>query len=693
MFIVLPAGACCVPGSSQARAKSRPRGARQLLLRPALLGLLTVLAFSPARATQVFEQPHNGTGTIYHSSWIDPDGSNYDQFIWDSFTLPAGAAVTELRWRGGYDPDYAYWDGPVLNFTVAIYPSNGGLWEPDVVNGPLAEYEAGDDCGQTAAGIFGGVALYDYHFTLPSPFQAAAGARYWIQATAWQQGIPSWGFAAASGGNGSHFRHWSEYGFQNIPGDQAFSLHTSDAPTATISASVEPVGTGSVFGAGVYPIGSSCTLTATAGAGYGFDSWTDNGTVVETNALYTFAVSADRALVAHFVPACVVTTDCWPGMGGRVTGSGTYNAGTPVTMMATPNLGYDFVAWLEWGSTPVSNSPSYTFTATGDVLLVAQFQQQTLAATFDFDTGTPPVGPYQSMPSTQTQHGLTATFSAPTSSWSVQNTLWGYVPTVFSGNFLFPSGYYYNALHLQFSDLLTDASVAFCTGDYEAETDIPTLVRMRAYVNTTDNPPVAEATMRGEWVILVYPEGILQLSSPTPFNLIVVDIPSGQGPTATGIFYADNFNAVRAPTPTATLTAESFPPEGGLVSGAGTYPAGSTVTLEAVANEGWVFDHWEENFQPTGTSPLLDLVLDADRSLTAVFAPVLAVAYDAQAEPAVVTLSWPWPAAGYVLREKEMTIGAVWLDSPLPVQVVGGRNVAQAPVNPDRQVTFLLRHL
>ena len=65
--------------------------------------------------------------------------------------------------------------GPVLGFSIDIYASIPGGTQPDVVSPPLATYYAGGDAGQTPAGTFGGTAMYDYRFTLPTPFDAAAG--------------------------------------------------------------------------------------------------------------------------------------------------------------------------------------------------------------------------------------------------------------------------------------------------------------------------------------------------------------------------------------------------------------------------------------------------------------------------------------------------------------------------------------
>ncbi len=79
----------------------------------------------------------------------------------------------------------------------------------------------------------------------------------------------------------------------------------------TITATTNPVGYGTVEGAGSYVQGETCTLTATAASGYVFANWTENGTVVSTDATYTFQVNYDRTLVANFNIAPIVPMNCY----------------------------------------------------------------------------------------------------------------------------------------------------------------------------------------------------------------------------------------------------------------------------------------------------------------------------------------------------------------------------------------------
>ena len=68
-----------------------------------------------------------------------------------------------------------------------------------------------------------------------------------------------------------------------------------------VHAMANPAEGGAVSGGGLYEEGAECTLTATASAGYTFVSWTENGEVVSTDAVFTFTVTGDRSLVANFM--------------------------------------------------------------------------------------------------------------------------------------------------------------------------------------------------------------------------------------------------------------------------------------------------------------------------------------------------------------------------------------------------------
>jgi hypothetical protein len=212
---------------------SLPPGTYSLLLAIMPTGRLTAFDFWTTEfvvggsAGVVYSQPPSAAGILYHSSRWDPDGSDYDQYVWDDFTLGSTQTISKVSWRGGYDPKMFGSGGPVVDFTVSIFASIPAGTQPDVVSPPLVRYHTGGKAGETQAEVVGTTTMYDYSFTLPTPFQADAGTKYWIQIEALQHHIPDWFIAAGTGGDGNYFRR-NAYGgdnyYQRSPGDAAFSL-------------------------------------------------------------------------------------------------------------------------------------------------------------------------------------------------------------------------------------------------------------------------------------------------------------------------------------------------------------------------------------------------------------------------------------------------------------------------------------
>ena len=142
----------------------------------------------------------------------------------------------------------------------------------------------------------------------------------------------------------------------------------------TVNVTVNPLEGGSVSGGdGMYYLGQSCTLTATANTGYCFYNWTENGTVVSSNATYSFPVSGNMNIVANFGEPIMVTATANPSEGGSVSGGGGYGYNHTCTLTATPNEGYVFVKWTKNG-TAVSYLSNYSIRVTSDAEYVAHFQ-------------------------------------------------------------------------------------------------------------------------------------------------------------------------------------------------------------------------------------------------------------------------------------------------------------------------------
>lgn len=88
---------------------------------------------------------------------------------------------------------------------------------------------------------------------------------------------------------------------------------------------------------------------------------------------YTHVVTQERTLVANFSARYTVTAIASPPEGGTVTGSGTYEVGTTIAVVATPNAGWTFKEWRDGSGRRVSNQRTYTFDVRADTTLVAIF--------------------------------------------------------------------------------------------------------------------------------------------------------------------------------------------------------------------------------------------------------------------------------------------------------------------------------
>lgn len=634
--------------------------------------LVPLIVGLQAHASVVYTQPHTGGGGFYQSSWWDPDGSDYDQLTWDSFKLTNTTAITEIQWRGTFDPSHFGMGGPVVDFTVAIYGDIANGYQPNITAPPLIRYQVGGNAGQTPAGMFGGVTMYDYSFTLPSPFQAAANSNYWVLIEGWQHGIPDWALALGTGGNGSCFRRtagMADMRFYTASGETAFNLLDSGAPSFLISASASPTDAGTVSGTGAYPSNSTVTLVATPNPGFGVVNWTENGAPVSTSPNYTFTAVSNRTLIANFTPAFTIATSPWPAADGSTAGDGTYLSNATVTVTATASVGYAFANWTEFG-TLVSTSASYTFSATTDRVLMGNFNPVAATATFDFDTGTPPVVPHQGMPGSQSNDSMTASFTSA-GAWSIQDYVFPtWLPMSFSGNFLFPPSPSGSSLQIQFDKPITNINLNFCTADLAADVDTPTLIRLTAYTNSTGTPSIGAVSLRGAWLSGSYPEGRLNFGSTTPFNLVSLDIPPAQGAMATTLFFVDNIIVQWAAPPNCHITASVWPPNSGTITGDGLFPHGATVDLLATPQPGYAFLNWTDSGAQVSTVPNYTFTAIADAFPVAYFIPWLDIQHTATNS---VVLSWPATADGYLLHENTGLSTTNWFPTTNAVNVMGSK--------------------
>lgn len=363
-----------------------------------------------------------------------------------------------------------------------------------------------------------------------------------------------------------------------------------------ISTNSSPVEGGTTSGGGSYNTGTQATVTAIPVTGYNFTNWTESGNVVSADASYTFTVSGDRLLVANFgLEEYTISTSSAPANGGTTSGGGDYDYGSQVNLSASANAGNSFVNWTENGGV-VSASANYSFTATGDRTLLANFQllQYSISVSVN-PTNAGTVGGGGSY-----AYGSQATISA------TANSGWNFVNWTENGNIVSTSaGYSFTVngnrtLIANFTQQIIEYTIVTTSNPAEG--------------GSTEGGGVYEA---GEMVsILASPNTGWNFGSWTENGSVVSVYPAFSFAANSDRNLVANFTQQINQY---TITTSSVPSSGGITSGGGVYNAGEQVTVNASPNNGWVFTDWTENGAQASTSPSYTFTANSNRNLTANF--------------------------------------------------------------------------
>ena len=145
-------------------------------------------------------------------------------------------------------------------------------------------------------------------------------------------------------------------------------------PVGFINPAIYGIATGPNYTSNFHDITTGNNITSQSGGKWsavtGYDLCTGLGTPNGPTLLATLAGSGGGGT------NYTISVSANPSNGGSVSGGGSYSSGSSVTVNASPNSGYAFVNWTENG-TLVSSSQSYTFNATANRTLVANFSQTT----------------------------------------------------------------------------------------------------------------------------------------------------------------------------------------------------------------------------------------------------------------------------------------------------------------------------
>lgn len=417
-------------------------------------------------------------------------------------------------------------------------------------------------------------------------------------------------FVAVRAYNTKYYRLISDVGVYE------FSV-TPESVTHTITVNATEGGTAS--GGGTYSDGINVTVSTTASEGYDFKGWSENGTIVSTNASYTFEAKSDRTLTATFekkqTPAPVthtVSVSADPAEGGTVTGSGTYQDNASVTVTATASTGYTFKNWTENGS-EVSSNASYTFNIAADRTLVAAFEKDpdepdppTPVTTYTVNINASPAAGGTVSGGGTYQSGASATVRA------VAN-----------------SGYTFKGWTKGDTQISTDASYTFSvtedtslTAVFEADIPAPTPTYRISVSAMTGGTVSGGGT---------YQSGASVTVTATPSNnyQFVEWRESGNqvSTSASYMFSATTNRTLMAvfertetpPTPSYTVNVSADPAASGSVSGGGSFQRGASATISATPNDGYRFVCWRENGEAVSFNSSYTFSVSGNTTLTAVF--------------------------------------------------------------------------
>ena len=471
----------------------------------------------------------------------------------------------------------------------------------------------------------------------------------------------------------------------------------------TITVSANPSNGGTVTGGGSYNQGQSCTVSATANNGFTFTNWTENGSVVSTQANYTFTVTGNRNLVANFQgqqQSYTITVSANPTNGGTVTGGGSYNQGQQCTVSATPATGYTFLRWTENG-TQVSTNANYTFTVTGNRNLVAQFQQQnyTISVSANPSNGgsvagggayhygdnctviATPANGYTFLRWTengnQVSTNATYTFTVTGNRTLVaQFQQQSYTITATAnptnggtvtggGTFNYgqsctltatpATGYTFVRWTKNGMQVSTNATYTFTVTEsaaYVAQFSVQSFT-----VNVSANPTDG-GTLTGGGTFNYGQNCTVTATANTGYNF--VNWTEGGNVVSTNTHYT--FPVTSNRTLVANFTLQTFqitatvdPAEGGTATGSGTYNYGDEVTITVETNEDWAFQNWTENSAVVAEEKTFTIIATANHN----FVAHLMYTEGVDEQSGNKTLIYPNPVNDKLTIEAEQALGTV----------------------------------
>ena len=436
---------------------------------------------------------------------------------------------------------------------------------------------------------------------------------------------------------------------------------------------------------GTFNYGETCVVNATPNTGYHFVNWTENGAAVSSSASYSFTVTSDRNLVAHFsnqTQSYTVSVSANPTAGGTVTGGGTFSQGQSCTVNATPATGYTFTNWTENGNV-VSTNANYTFNVTGNRTLVANFT----ANTYTINVSAQPTNGGTATGGGTFNYGQNCTVTATaatgytftnwTENGNVVSTNANYTFTV-NGNRTLVAHFTANTYTINVSANPANGGTATGGGTFnygQSCTVMATAATGYTFTNWTENGNVVSTNPNYTFTVNSNRTLVAHFTQNTYTVTVAANPTNGGTVTGGGTFnygqnctvtataasgytfinWTDNGSFVSSsanytfsvtsncnlvahftenPLPMYTISVTPKPQEGGTVRGAGTYQEGQTCTLSATPATGYTFVNWTEDEVELSTDNVYSFTVTGNRNLVANFSPI-SYTINASVNPAV----------------------------------------------------------
>ena len=318
------------------------------------------------------------------------------------------------------------------------------------------------------------------------------------------------------------------------------------------------------------------------------------------NSIFVCAIAATvgcgaegGGLLSGLASQCIVAVDAKPSGGGTAIGGGTAACSASRTVIATPATGYTFVNWAE-GNSVVSTSASYTFTASTDRALVANFATSTCTLVL---SASPLSGGTVS-------GGGVATCLTPRTVTATAANGYTFVNWTEGGSVVSGAASSYTFTPTTDRTLTATFAVTNCT-------------------ITASASPAAAGTVTGSGTAACLTARTVTATAAAGYSFS--SWTEGSTVASTGASYTftpttDRTLIANFATSTCTIALSAGPAAGGTVSGSGAAPCFTSRTVTATAAAGYTFVNWTEGGSVVSGTASYTFTPTNDRTLLATFA-------------------------------------------------------------------------